>query len=158
MWSEGQSPRGALQKIPSLHLIMGDHPMYPNDVMMWVVRCLTSSLQECLKNCQRLEKTLELWPLNALWGPGLDPGTEKGCQWKSQWNLVLYQCWYLGSIIVPWLQQMSALGEVGWRVCGNSLYFFWNSFVNLKLFQNKIVIKREESIGRKGREITRWRG
>lgn len=38
--------------------------------------------EERLKNYPDLEKK-KTWQLNAMWGPGMDPRTEKGHQWEN---------------------------------------------------------------------------
>lgn len=37
---------------------------------------------------------------------------------------------------------MLILGEAGWRVHKNSLYYFYNSSVNLNLFQNEKILEK----------------
>lgn len=42
-----------------------------------------SSDKKSLRNCHRLEDTTEIWQLSAMWFSTLDPGREKGHQWKN---------------------------------------------------------------------------
>lgn len=68
----------------NLSLTMRKHQTSPNwEVFYTIIDQYSSQVSrswktENLKNCHRLEKTNETWPLNAMWDPEVTPGTEKG--------------------------------------------------------------------------------
>ena len=87
---------------------------------------------------------------NTMWFPALDPGIERGHEWKNSWNL--NQVWNSVNInvLVSWLchgyrgylPKMVTVGETGWGVHENLVYYLCTFLTNLKLFQNKPLMEK----------------
>lgn len=91
----------------------------------WQVWLKTTKVMGKRKNLETVtsQETKEIRWLNAMWYPGLDPGTEKGYQWKNWWNpnkgqnLIKSNAQYIRFIFsltnVSWEYKMLMLGKIG---------------------------------------------
>lgn len=102
--------------------------------------------QQRLRNCHRLQEAEEAWPLSAVWFPRLNPRRGTRHSWKNWgnlnrvWSLAKHTELTLLSQSGPMCQgvcNVCVSGDVGWWVCGNSLYCLCNSSVNLKFLKKK---------------------